>query len=240
MEYRLTRYLAALPDTFFPVERFQQHTESGMVKFFNKGSLVLRPGEATSALIYVISGKVRVNKMIDDGRERLAYYAGQHGIIGRLYETCNDIYIIALEDSEVCFFTQLQLKEIFRRDEDLIFDLLRNYLSKVSYFIKQSTEIDYFNPTIRVVRLLYELLLTSGVRVESFFEIPTQLSLTDISEITGAHYVTVSKVFGHLKKQHIAERKKHKIIIYDMEKLKRLTQETQILKMRDFGNFLEY
>lgn len=230
MEHVLNKCLAAIPDTFFPVERFERHIQSGTVKTFSRGSAVLLPGESASALIYIISGKVRINKMIDDGRERLAYYAGRHGVVGRLYETCNEIYIITMEDCRVCFFSPQQLKDIFHRDEELIFDLIRNYLAKVSYFMKQTAEIDYFNPTIRVIRLLYELMIATGIRGEDSIEIPTELSLTDISEITGTHYVTVSKVFGCLKKQKIAEKKKNKIIIYDVEKLKNLTQETQIFK----------
>ncbi len=56
------------------------------------------------------------------------------------------------------------------------------------------------------------------------------LSLQFISEITGAHYVTVSKVLKYLKEQKIIEKKKDKIIIHDLERLKELTHEKHIYK----------
>lgn len=228
MKEELNKCLAVIPDTFFPVERFQQYTHLGTVKSYAKGSAIVMPGEVTSTLIYVVSGKLRVNKLIDDGRERLVFFAGKHGLLGKLYETCNEIYAIAMEDSKVCFFTKQQLKVIFRFDDEIIFDVIRNYLAKASYYMKQVAEMDYFNPTVRVVRLLYELYLTNSKAVGKTYEITTELSLKSLSEITGAHYVTVSKVLGCLKRQNILEKKKNKIIIYDAEQLKMLTQESHI------------
>lgn len=228
MREKHTTYLSSIPDTFFPVERFQNYIHLGTEKTFAKGSTVVMPGEATKSLIYVVSGKLRINKVIDDGRERLVYFAGQHGLLGRMHDTCNIIYVLALEDSKVCIFSKEQLKEVFRQDEELIFDVLTNYLTKTSYYMKQAAEIDYFYPSVRVARLLYDLYLTNGTQAGDFYEIDTDLSLTGISEITGAHYVTVSKVLGHLKKQNILEKQKYKIIIYDLEKLKELTQTTRI------------
>ncbi|WP_368292965.1 Crp/Fnr family transcriptional regulator [Dehalobacter sp. TBBPA1] len=234
MEEELNKNLVPIPDTFFPVERFQQHVDLGTTKYFAKGSVVVMPGEATSVIIYVVSGKLRVDKIIDDGRERLLYYAGQYGLIGRLYETCNDIYVMAIEDSRICFFSKQQLREVFRRDEELVFDLLKNYVTKMSYYIKQFAEIDCFSPAVRIVRLLYELYLTQSIPLEDSYEINIDLSLKNISEITGAHYVTVSKVLNCLKSENILEKKKNKIIIYDSEKLKTLTQGTHIFIQNNY------
>jgi CRP/FNR family transcriptional regulator len=234
MEEKSLKCLAAIPDTFFPVERFLKYIHLGTVKTYAKGSAIIMPGEITQTLMFVVSGKLRINKFIDDGRERLVYVAGKYGLVGRLYETCNDIYVLAMDESQVCFFTKQQLKEAFRLDEELIFDVLKNYLTKVSFYMKQAAEMDYFNPTVRVVRLFYELHISSGSGAGNFSEINTDLTLKSISEITGAHYVTVSKVLGYLKKQNIMEKKKHTIIIYDVDRLKALTHETHILQNNKF------
>lgn len=219
---------SGMPDIFFSVEKLQQYIHFGTLKSYVKGSAVLLPGDASSALIYVVSGKLRVNKLFPDGRERMIYITGKHGLVGKLFETCNDTYVIAVEDSTACFFAKEQLKKIFQLDEDIVFDIIRNYLSKVSYYIKQTAEMDYFNPTVRVVRLLYELCITNGIKVDNSYEINIQLSLENISEITGTHYVTVSKVLGCLRRQHILEKKRKKIIVHDLDKLKILTEEKHV------------
>lgn len=220
---------AVIPDTFAPVEKLKEFTHLGTVKSYAKGSSVIFPGEEPHTLIYVLNGKLRVNLVFDDGRERLIYFAGKYTFVGRLFETYNTIYATAIEDSIVCNFNKQQLSQIFRQDEDIYFDIIRNYLSKVSYYMRQVAEMDYFNPGVRVVRLLYKLYNSKDFAASNSYEVDSDLSLKSISEITGAHYVTVSKVLGCLKKQNILEKKKNKIIIYDVEKLKSLTQETHIL-----------
>jgi CRP/FNR family transcriptional regulator len=227
---------AVIPDTFFPVEKLENYIHFGTAKSYGRGSAVVMPGEDIQTIIYVISGKLRVNMLIDDGRERLIFFAGKHGILGRLFPTCNEIYTVALEDSKVCIFSIQQLKQIFRIDDELIFDILRNYLSKVSYYMKQTAEMDYFYPTVRVVRLLHQLCISRGISVGNSYEVSIDLSLKSISEITGAHYVTVSKVIGCLKKQNILDKKKDKIIIHNLERLKELTLETHIFKNSETTN----
>lgn len=219
---------AIVPDTFYPVPKLQDYVHLGTVKSFAKGSTVVFPGEEPHAIIYVLSGKLRVDLVFDDDRERLMYFAGMHTFVGRLFETYHNLYIIAMEDSRVCLLNEEQLAKIFREDEQIIFDVIRNYLSKTSYYMRQVAEMDYFNPAVRVIRLLYELCNSKGTAGANSCEVDNDLSLTSISEITGAHYVTVSKALGYLKRHHILEKKREKIFVYDMKKLKMLTHETHI------------
>ncbi|MDJ0304529.1 MULTISPECIES: Crp/Fnr family transcriptional regulator [Dehalobacter] len=222
----------AIPDTFYPIEKLREFTHIGVVKTYAKDSNVILPGGKDYMLVYVLSGRISLNLMTEDGRERVIYFSGENGILGRLYkmENDNDAYAVAIEDSKVCLFFEEHLRIIFRQDEDMIFEVLRNCLSKVSYYMRQTIERDFYNPTIRILRLLHGLYLTNGISVGDSYEIRMDLSLQFISEITGAHYVTVSKVLKYLKEQKIIEKKKDKIIIHDLEKLKELTHEKHIYK----------
>ncbi len=216
-----------VPDQFYPIEKMQEYVHLGVVKDYAKGSAVVLPRESTLRMIYVLSGRLRVNMVTDDGREKLLYTAGPYSLLGRLFSTkVNDFHIIALADSTVCFFTKQQLKEVFRRDEELIFEILKNYTSKVAYFMQKTKDLESYTPTIRILRLLDDLCHKQGELVEDIYEISTVLSQNNIAEITGAHYVTVSKVLGCLRKQGIARKTKNKIYIYDWEGLKKLIAES--------------
>ncbi|NLI93535.1 MAG: Crp/Fnr family transcriptional regulator [Peptococcaceae bacterium] len=230
MKKEIKGYRVVIPDTFFPVEKFNQFIHLGSVKRYSKGSAVVLPGDKVQKLIYVISGRLRISMITDDERERLIYFAGKNCVLGLLFTECSDVYAVAMENSQVCLFSEHQVRQIFQMDQDIVFDILKNYQSKVSYYMKQVTEMDYFNPTVRVVRLLHQLCISQGVEVGNSYEVNIELTMKSISEITGAHYVTVSKVLGCLKKQKILEKKKDKIIIHNLERLNMLTHETQILK----------
>lgn len=215
-----------IPDSFYPVESLRKYIHLGTVKNYAKNSAVIIPGETTNALIIVLEGRIRVNLINDDGREVLLYFAGKNCLLGRLFPTENNIYAVAIRDSIICRFTKDKLNDIFRDNEEIPFDIMKNYLAKVAYYMRQVAEINSYNPTIRILRLIYKLCIIHGKQLENAHEIVLPLSQASIAEITGAHYVTVSRVLNCLKKERVLNKKKDKIIIYDLEKLKLLSEQS--------------
>ncbi|MCM1566743.1 MAG: Crp/Fnr family transcriptional regulator [Dehalobacter sp. 4CP] len=234
MQENFEKWRVGIPDTFYPISELQKYVQYGTVKSYLKDSLVVSPGEAIHKFIYVLTGKLQVNFVFSDGRERMVYFGGKHCMFNYLFQYNSDnrmaAYIIALEDSQLCFFSWEQLEKIFHMDGNLFFEIMRNESAKCNFFMKQSAEMDFLNPTIRIVKLIYQLCVSQGKPVNNHIEVNIDLPLRDISEITGAHYVTVSKVFCTLNKLHILDKKRDKIVIFDIRKLEELTQETQLFK----------
>lgn len=218
---------AVIPDSFSPLESLAKYTQYGNIKSYAKGSTIIMPGEEAESIILILEGKIRVSLVTEDGSDRLLYYAGKNSIVGRLFPTLNHIHVAAMEDTRICKISKENLAEIFRLDENVIFDILKNYLTKVAYYMRQAVEINHYNPTIRILRLIYELGMAQGEKIDGYYQVKVSLSQKSISEITGAHYVTVSRVLGCLRKEKIVSKKRDRIIIYDMEKLKeRLSQSS--------------
>ncbi|TCX53492.1 Crp/Fnr family transcriptional regulator [Dehalobacter sp. 14DCB1] len=230
MKYDFSDEVArTIPDTFYPVEKLQKFIHLGIVKSYAKGSAITLPGDREPMLIYVLSGKVQIKMVTEDGRERLHYFCGKNGILCKLFPMNHDnSYITAIEKCSVCFFTEEQLKAIFQIDDDIFFEILKNTFSKSLYFMMQTVEMELFNPTIRIVRLIYGLCISNGIPVGNSYEVRLELSQRTISEISGVHHVTISKVLGYLEKQKIIEKKKGKIIIHDLDRLKELTFEKHL------------
>ncbi|HHY27245.1 MAG TPA: Crp/Fnr family transcriptional regulator [Desulfitobacterium dehalogenans] len=217
---------AIIPDSFFPIEKLRNYTDMGIIREFAKGSAIIMPGEETTSMIFLMDGKVKLDIIFEDGSEKLLYYAGSNSLIGRLYPTGNNIYATAMEQTRTCWFSEECLRVIFRTDEDMIFEIFKNYLTKVAYYARQVAEINTYNPTIRILRLFYELCSSQGKRVGDTYEITMPLSQKSIAEITGAHHVTVSKVLACLKKENILDKKKNKFVVYNLEELKHLSEQT--------------
>ncbi|TCX53489.1 Crp/Fnr family transcriptional regulator [Dehalobacter sp. 14DCB1] len=229
MEYDFFNELTrTIPDTFYPVEKLQRFVHLGVVKSYAKGSAVILPGDECM-LIYVLSGKIQLNMVTEEGRQRLVYFCGKNGVMDRIFQMNNDnAYATAIEKCRVCFFSKEQLLTIFQTDSDLYFEIMKNLFAKGIYFMKQTVEMELYNPTVRIVRLLYGLCISNGIPVGDSYEVRLELSQKQISEISGVHFVTVSKVLGYLEKQRIIEKKKGKIIIHDLDRLKELTFEKRL------------
>jgi CRP/FNR family transcriptional regulator len=219
---------AGIPDTFYPVKKLQNYIEYGTVKFLSKGSYTAFSGEGANELVYVLSGRLQLNYLFTDGRERMVFFGGKHSVFSQLYQaafkTNFDAYLLALEDSKVCCFSKDKIELISKINGEISLDLLKNSDARASFFMKQAVEMDCFNSTIRIVRLLYELCISQGVSVGDHIEVNLNLPLKSISAITGAHCVTVSKVFTALKNNNVLIRKKNKIMIYNLPQLKELIQ----------------
>ncbi|MCM1566122.1 MAG: Crp/Fnr family transcriptional regulator [Dehalobacter sp.] len=221
MDQLLKSYI--LPDTFYPISKLLDYCHLGFIRNYGKGEIVVFPDEILDRAIYVISGRFNVYTIVDEGREILMYTAGRHSLMNRLFKSEEDgIQIVAIEDSKVCFFTKEQLLLIFKQDEQIIFDFFRNISAKALYFLKHFTEMKQYAPSVRVLRLFYELYKSNGESNIDHWEIKIALSNKMISEITGIHYVTVSKILASLRKEKILIKKRKVIIIYDLEKLKEM------------------
>ncbi|AHF10421.1 cyclic nucleotide-binding protein [Dehalobacter restrictus DSM 9455] len=215
-----------MPDTFYPVSRLKNYIHLGTKRSYSKGQAVLLPDEVLGKMIFVLSGRLNVSKITDDGREKFVYSAGQYCFMDRLFTFENDhMQIVAAEDSQVCLFSKEQLLNVFAQDLEIVIDVLRHYDSKAYYFLNLSNEINLYSPSVRLLHLFYELCQSQGKYNNDVWEVEIQLTNRKISEITGLHFVTVSKILGSLKKENILRKRKNKIIIYDMEKLKELFEE---------------
>jgi CRP-like cAMP-binding protein len=209
-----------VPDNFYPVKSLQKYVHMGVLHKYRKGDTITFPGEAIDRVIYVVSGKVGVY-CLEDNKQKLMYYACRYCTIDMLFSF--GIYlahIVSEENSTVCFFSKEQLFEIFRQDDEAHQDFLFNYASKCGFFMYVSKEMDLYTPTARVLRMLCELCLTKGKIVDNVYEIDIKLTQKTISEITGVHFVSVSRIFGWLKKEKIVNKTPNKIIIYDLPRLK--------------------
>ncbi|WP_368294177.1 Crp/Fnr family transcriptional regulator [Dehalobacter sp. TBBPA1] len=215
-----------LPDAFSSVPKLLNYIHLGSLRNYGKGEIILQPDEIIGRIIFVLSGRFIASRITDDGREIFVSSGGPHSVINRLFEFEGDnVQIVAVEASKVCFFSEDQMLMIFKHDEKIISDFLFNENLKLNYFIKLSCELKLYAPSIRVLRLFYGLYNLNGKSKDTYWEIQIALPNKVIAEITGLHHVTVSKILGSLKEKKILRKKKNAIIIYDLEKLKDLVDK---------------
>ncbi len=211
-----------VPDNFYPVKSLQKYVSEGVVCKYSKGDTIVLPGESIARVIYVHSGKVSLY-FLEEKKQKLMYYARRHGVINRLFTFgTTSSHIVAEEDSTVCFFSERQLFEIFKQDDEAHREFLINFTSKCGFFMNIAKEMDVYSPTSRILRFIGELCATQGKLVNHVYEIDLKLTQKTISEITGVHPVTVCKILGWLKKENVLQKTSKKIFIYDLPKLKEL------------------
>ncbi|TCX53469.1 Crp/Fnr family transcriptional regulator [Dehalobacter sp. 14DCB1] len=215
-----------IPESFNRVDRLEKYVHLGSTRPFCKGSVVLSQGSETNNVMYVQSGCLAVSMGADDGHNKFLFQIGEQSIGMTTFLSENhELQIVAVKDSVVCFFTIEEVLKICHEDEQLIVDIIQNLSSKVYYFMTQSRDLNFSRPASRVFRFLYNLCLHDGKQIEDYYIIHSNLTQKAIGEITGTHYVTVSKLLTILEKQKVLRKTKDAIYVYNLEKLKNMINE---------------
>ncbi len=212
-----------IPENFYPAKSFNNHVHMGVLRKYRKGDTVFFPGESDPKVIYVVSGKLSMS-FLDEGKQKLMYYGGPHCIFDICFspvDTCLAI-IVAEENSSVCFFPKEILLQIFKENPETIDDYIKNFASKCAFLMHINKEKALYSTTARVLRLISDLCQTKGRLIDNVYEVEIKLTQKTISEITGVHYVNVSKILGWLKQEKILQKTSTKLIIHDFQKLQEL------------------
>ncbi|MCM1566123.1 MAG: Crp/Fnr family transcriptional regulator [Dehalobacter sp.] len=228
---KIANNYGALPNHFYPMKKLQNYINMGVVREYRKGDSIVLPGELIDRIVYVLSGKLSISFLNEDGRKKIMFYAGPYTFSDRLFpvDPCF-VHVVSVEDSTVCFFSKEQLSEIFQMDKEMIFEFITSYSSKCSYFMRETHEMALYSPSARVLRLLYDLCLNQGKLVDGVYQIDVKLSQKSISEMTGIHYVTICKLFGYLRKENILHKTTNKITVFDLQGLKNLINDWMKIK----------
>ncbi len=215
-----------IPETFHRVEKLEQFLHLARTRTYAKGTIILAQGMEFDEIVYVRQGCLAVSMGADDGHQKFLFHIGEGSIgLSTFLGEYHEMQIHAVKNSTVSFFKVEQILTIFRQDERIILDILQNLLTKVYYFMGQARDLNFYRPSSRVFRLLYNLCVNEGEQVGDHYEINFSLTQKTIGEITGTHYVTVCKLFQMLDRQGIVKKSKDKMVVYDLERLRSLINE---------------
>ncbi|MGI1659255.1 MAG: Crp/Fnr family transcriptional regulator [Desulfitobacterium sp.] len=215
-----------IPETFHRVEQLEQVVHLARTRTYAKGTIILAQGMEFDEILYVQKGCLAVSMGADDGHQKFLFHISEGSIVLPTFlGEYHEMQIHAVKNSTISFFKVEQILDISRQDERIMLDVLQNLLTKVYYFMGQARDLNFYRPSSRVFRLLYNLCINEGQQVGDHYEINFSLTQKTIGEITGTHYVTVCKLFQLLDKQGILTKSKDKMIIYDLERLKSLINE---------------
>jgi CRP/FNR family transcriptional regulator len=217
-----------IPSDFYPVPALRQYIHMGNRRCYPKNNKVLLSGDELLSIGFVMSGVVIISRCNASGRRKYIYSAGPNSLIGKLFPlTHSRTEITATFDCEICFFSKEVLTDIFRQDEEIVFEIIKNYYTKVEYFMSQVEERDTFPARLRLLRLLQRFTASEESIV---------LSRSIIAEIIGVHEVTINKIVSSLVREGILKKSGKELIICDVPGLERIIEKEMNSDFSDEDN----
>lgn len=203
----------------------QKITKLGVRKKYKKGSIILLEEETGSAMFVIISGKVKVVRADDDGREVIlailseSDFFGEMAILDGLSRSAS---VVATSKAEVFMIHRGDFLKLMNDYPAIAISLLRELTMRLRKADMQIKSLSLKDAAGRVASVILQLADDIGrirkgrVEIE---EIPLQ---QDMANMAGTSRETVSRMIHMFVEQGHFELQGNKLVINDYEKFKNM------------------
>lgn len=211
-----------------PPEELDRLTENMSTQVYNKGEIIFREGAFATGIFFIKEGKAKKYKVDKDGREQIIYVANTGEILGYHALLAEERYFdsaAVLEDSEIGFIPKEDFFEVLENSKILPQRLLKTLsheffvlANSIALFAQRSVR-ERFAMQLVLMREKYKENFTPGMDVE------INMSREDLASLVGTARENILRILKDFKEEGILETKGRKIIIKDINKLLRVTNQ---------------
>lgn len=195
----------------------------GTRKKFQKGEFLYHQEEVSSLFFFVLKGRVQVSILGEDGSEFVLEVMGRWALCREAAAFDNlpsFSSAVAVDDVETIVFDAAQMEATFTEHPDLAIALLRISSLKQRVLGGRLQYLASPKPEKRIFELLNRLAELYGTEENGIITIGISLTHEQISAMTGASRVTVTRTLGRLKKEGIVNTINKQLHILDIGRLR--------------------
>lgn len=200
-------------------------SKSHLVK---KGTVIFNEGDSLERLYFIKEGFVKLYRLSDQGRETTIYLYGPGNILGiralTSKDECAKHYAEAITDLQIITLSRKEYMQILREHPEYIVDLLHVFINRLNYTERKLEGFIITDTTARVAYFLTDCAERFGKVKDGNFEIPLTLTHQRIAEFVGSFRETVTLALQKLENEAALKNARGKIIILDLKKLQRFSQ----------------
>lgn len=192
------------------------------VRRVTRGTAILRRGDPNSGMVIIMTGRVRVSVVSEDGKGVTLAVLGNGDVLGEMSlldgEPCS-ADVNAQEDCVLLVIDRAQFLHVLRQSSKLCLHLmavLTRRLRRANATLEDMAILDL--PT-RLGRLLARLATDYGVPVRSGTRIEVKLSQKDLSTLVGASREKVNKQLRQWEEEGVLGKDSGRMVVVDAQAL---------------------
>ncbi|PWG06017.1 Crp/Fnr family transcriptional regulator [Polaribacter aquimarinus] len=185
-----------------------------------KGQQFIIEGAPVNGLFFIKQGTVKVFRTGINGREQIVRFAKDCEIIGHRGFGTQEYYSIgavALQDTELYYFSKEYLQKILLKNPKFSYDMMLFYANELNRSESKVKSISQMTVRERVIDTLLYIHRKFG-DLRGFLNLP--LSRKEYADYAGTTEEQVIRIFSALKKEGLITAKGKKIGINDVQNLK--------------------
>lgn len=188
-----------------------------------KGKVIFSEGNLSTGLYCIKSGKVKLTKTNQSGKESIVQLASPGNFIGH-YNLFNGLNYfasaVALEEVEVCYLPKKFIMESICNHPSLNLQIINQLSRGMSDAEIKLNSVLKKNVRERLAHLFVTLYTTHGTTMEGRTRLDIKLSRDEIASMIGTVNETVTRFITEFKTEGLIEEENKYFFIIDQERLK--------------------
>ncbi|MDI6766257.1 MAG: Crp/Fnr family transcriptional regulator [Bacteroidota bacterium] len=197
----------------------------GVRKKYKKGTIILLEEETGAALFVIISGKVKIVRTDEDGREVILSILGENDFFGEmsiLDGLSRSASVIAITKTELFMIHRRDFLKLMQDVPSVAIALLKEMTLRIRKADAQIKSLSLKDATGRVANVILQLADDIGTIRKGRVEIDELPLQQDLANMAGTSRETISRVIHSFIKKGLVEMRGNKLIIIDYDKFKSL------------------
>jgi CRP/FNR family transcriptional regulator, cyclic AMP receptor protein len=198
--------------------------DHGVVRRFRKGQALFHQGGSSDRVVVLLSGRVKVSTLTDDGKEIVLAFRGPGDLLGELSALDGEprsATVEAIEPLEAIAIPASDFRSFLIGHPDVALLLLQMLSRRLRDADRVRVEFGAHDTVGRVSARLVELAERYGEPVKRGLQIGLPISQEELAGWTGASREAVSKALQTLRKVGWVITERRRITVLDIEALRR-------------------
>lgn len=186
---------------------------------YRKGEFIYRAGDQSDSLYIVKSGKIRIYRLSESGKEQLVRFLSPGDFTGELAlfsESVHESYAEAVMNTELCLITRTDLQKFLLKFPSISLKILAEFSNRLEKSEKQTTRVSTEKVETRLALFIAECI----DREKSSMEFVLPMSKRDLASFLGTTPETISRKLADFEEAgYIRQKPQRKIEVLDLDEL---------------------
>lgn len=186
---------------------------------YKRGEIIYRAGSQSDSLYIVNSGKIKIYRLSEAGKEQVVRILNPGGFTGELAlfnESLHEAYAEAMEETQVCRIERRDLQEFLVKFPSISLKILAEFSNRLEQSEKQTTRFATEKVDTRIALFLAECLNSD----DQSMEIVLPMSRKNLASYLGTTPETISRKLSEFEEMgYIKQKTNKKIMILELDEL---------------------
>jgi CRP/FNR family transcriptional regulator len=168
-----------------------------------KGQTLFLQGDSADEVFLIKGGRIKLTKVLEDGTELMLDIRKAGDFVGENMfseEGQYPVSAVCIEDTLTCGFTRSQFEELVLKHPTVGLQVIKTLSERIFWLTNRVGNLSITNIEDRLYRVLRNVAKEHGEQSPQGLVIQFPLTHEDLSFLTGAHRVTITRALKALKK----------------------------------------